>query len=147
MISKLKYFEGDTGKKPMLSNFLEHYNYTLYDLYGKSGNRSFSRMKVETGVRQNFEIKDEEVMTKILKNLFHINSRKLIEFAIDVLTRGVKLEGIEFNKEEKLMLGMLHYSFYLEAPVKLGFNSFEEALEVLYEVKRRSSSRAYERSQ
>jgi len=116
----------------MLSNFLEHYNYTLYDLYGKSGNRSFSRMKVETGVRQNFEIKDEEVMTKILKNLFHINSRKLIEFAIDVLTRGVKLEGIEFNKEEKLMLGMLHYSFYLEAPEKLGFNSFEKALDALY---------------
>jgi len=132
LISKLKYFEGDTGKELTLSNFLEHYNYTLYDLYGKSGNRSFSRMKVEAGLKQNFEIKDEEVMTKRLKNLFHINSRKLIEFAIDVLTRGVKLEGIEFNKEEKLMLGMLHYSFYLEAPEKLGFNSFEKALDALY---------------
>ena len=40
LISKLKYFEGDTGKELTLSNFLEHYNYTLYDLYGKSGNRS-----------------------------------------------------------------------------------------------------------
>jgi len=132
LVSKLKYFEGDTDKKLTLSNFLEHYNYTLYDLYGKSGNRSFSRMKVEAGLIQDYEIKDEEVMTKRLKNLFHINSRKLIEFAIDIFTRGVKLEGIEFNKEEKLMLGMLHYSFYLEAPEKLGFNSFEKALDALY---------------
>lgn len=132
LISKLKYFEGDTGKELTLSNFLEHYNYTLYDLYGKSGNRSFSRMKVEAGLRQNYEIKDEEVMTKRLKNLFHINSRKLIEFELDILTRGVKLEGSEFNKEEKLMLGMIHYSFYLEAPEKLGFNSFEKALDALY---------------
>ena len=132
LISKLKYFEGDTGKELTLSNFLEHYNYTLYDMYGKSGNRSFSRMKVEAGLRQNYEIKDEEVMTKRLKNLFHINSRKLIEFVINVLTRGVKLEGIEFNKEEKLMLGMIHYSFYLEAPEKLGVNTFEKALDALY---------------
>jgi len=133
LISKLKYFEGDTGKKPTLSNFLEHYNYTLYDLYGKSGNRSFSSMKVEAGLMQKFEIKDEEVITKRLKNLFHVNSRKLIEFAIKVLEPSIKMEGTQFNKEEKLMLGMIYYSFYLEAPEKLGFNCFEKALDTLYE--------------
>ncbi|MGH4049803.1 MAG: DUF3427 domain-containing protein [Clostridium sp.] len=132
LITKLKYFIGDTGKELTLSNFLEHYNYTLNDLYGKSGNRSFSRMKVEAGLTLKFEVKDEEVMTKRLKNLFHINSRKLIEFATNVLAPGTKIEGTQFNKEEKLMLGMIYYSFYLEAPEKLGFSSFEKALDTLY---------------
>lgn len=132
LISKLKYFEGETGKKPTLNNFLEHYNYTLNDVYGKSGDRSFSRMKAEAGLIQDFESKDEEVMTKRLKNLFHINSRKLIEFATKVLNCGVKIQDSEFNKEERLMLGMIYYSFYLEAPDKLGFSSFEKGLATLY---------------
>lgn len=133
MISKLKYFEVDTSKKPTLSNFLAHYNYTLNDLYGKSGDRSFSRMKVEAGIMQDFQIKDEEVMTKRLRNLFHINSRKLIQFATKALTCGLKMQHTQFNKEEKLMIAMIYYSFYLEAPEKLGFSSFEKALDTLYE--------------
>lgn len=128
LISKLKCFEGDTGKNPTLSNFLEHYNYTLNDVYGKSGDRSFSRMKVEAGLIQAFENKDEEVITKRLKNLFHLNSRKFIEFAIKVLSCGVKMQDSQFDKEEKLMLGMIYYSFYIEAPKKLGFKCFEEGL-------------------
>lgn len=34
----------------------------------------------------------------------------------------------EFNKNEKLMLGMLYYSFYAEDSKKLDFISFEEGL-------------------
>ncbi|MGH4121263.1 DUF3427 domain-containing protein [Clostridium sp.] len=133
LISKLKYFESDTTRKLTLSNFLEHYNYTLNDVYGKSGDRSFSRMKVEAGIMRDFENKDEEIMTKRLKNLFHINSRKLIEFTTNILTCGRIMQGYEFNKEEKLMLGMIYYSFYLEAPEKIGFNSFEKVLATFYE--------------
>ena len=90
-------------------------------------------MKVEAGITQDFENKDEETMTKRLKNLFHINSRKLIEFTTKVLNSGVKMQDCQFNKEEKLMIAMIYYSFYLEAPEKLGFSSFEKALDTLYE--------------
>jgi hypothetical protein len=33
-----------------------------------------------------------------------------------------------FGEKEKLMLGMLYYSLYLEAPEKQGFTNFEEGL-------------------
>ena len=121
----MKYFEGDTGKKPNLSNFLEHYNYTLYDLYGKSGNRSFSRMKVEAWVRQNFEIKDEEVIEILQYNYLHIDfvdksldlgficpidlhcdySRDQIMVALEYFNENKKpifREGVKHFKEKKL---------------------------------------------
>ncbi|MDW8802484.1 DUF3427 domain-containing protein [Clostridium sp. A1-XYC3] len=132
IISKLRYFKEDTGKKLTLGNFLEHYNYTLIDVYGKNGDRSFTRMKVEAGLIGDYTNKDEEVLTKRIKNLFHINSRKLIEFSVKTLTSKSKLESSNLNEEEKLMLGMLYYSFYLDAPEKLGFKSFADALDKLY---------------
>lgn len=128
LISKLKYFESDTGKKPTLSNFLDYYNYSLVDVYGKSGDRSFTRMKAEAGLIKEYINKDEEIITKRIKNLFHINSRKLIEFAVKVLTSSSKLETSKLSEEEKHMLGMLYYSFYIEAPEKLGYESFAKAL-------------------
>ncbi|MCH5138862.1 DUF3427 domain-containing protein, partial [Clostridiaceae bacterium UIB06] len=126
LISKIKYFESDTDKKLTLSNFLEHYNYSLVDVYGKNGDRSFSRMKVEAGLIEDYKNQDEAVITKRMKNLFHINSRKLIEFAVKVLAS--KLDAGNLNEEEKHMLGMLYYSFCLEAPEKLGDESFAHAL-------------------
>lgn len=64
-------------------------------------------MKVEAGLMQDFNYRDEELIMKRLKNLFRINSRKLIEFAVKVLTTGIKIEESKFNEEEKLVLGML----------------------------------------
>lgn len=133
LISKIKYFESDTGHKLTLNNFMEHYNYTLIDIYGKNGDRSFSRMKVEAGLMADFNNIDEEMITKRLKNLFHINSRKLIEFAVKVLSPGAKTEESKFNEEEKLMLGMLYYSFYQGTPESQGVKTFEEALSILCE--------------
>lgn len=132
IISKLKYFREDTGKELTLSNFLEHYNYTLVDVYGKSGDRSFTRMKAQAGVIEDYTNKDEVVITKRIKNLFHINSRKFIEFAAKALTSKEELENSELSEEERRIMGMLYYSFYLEAPEKLGYKSFGEALHTLY---------------
>jgi hypothetical protein len=71
---------------------MEHYGYSLIDVYGKSGDRSLSRMKVEAGLMESFNNRDEEVITNRFKNLFHINSRELIEFATRVLTLGGALK-------------------------------------------------------
>jgi superfamily II DNA or RNA helicase len=131
LISKLKHFEADTGHKLTLANFMEHYDYSLVDVYGKNGDRSFSRMKVEAGLMESFNNRDEEVITKRFKNLFHINSRELIEFATRVLALGEGIKAKVFGDKDKLMLGMLYYSFYLEAPEKQGFATFEEGLSEL----------------
>ncbi|WML44333.1 DUF3427 domain-containing protein [Neobacillus sp. PS3-40] len=123
MVAKMKYFEEDTGLQLKLANFLKHHHLSIYDFYGKSGDRSFSRIMVEAGVALNFEFDDEKVLTKRLPNLFHFNSRKLLQFLVSY----IKNRAVQ-NKEEQLMLAIFYYSFYNAHPANEGFVSLEEGV-------------------
>lgn len=122
LVMKMKYFKDDTGSELTLSAFLKHYHLSIYDFYGKNGNRSFSRMKVEAGLVDDFTCENETVILKRLPNLFHINSGSLIKSLIDYLKETVSRE------DDQLTLAMLYYSFYNAAPEKEGFESFTGAL-------------------
>jgi superfamily II DNA or RNA helicase len=123
LITKMKYFEEDTGLRLTLANFLKHYHLSIYDFYGKSGDRSFNRMMVEAGKALNFEFDGEKVITKRLPNLFHFNSEKLLKFLLRYIEdRTVRKE------EEQLMLAIFYYSFYNAHPTIEGFSSLEEGV-------------------
>ncbi|WP_160676535.1 DEAD/DEAH box helicase [Clostridium sp. C8-1-8] len=125
IIEKMKYFSEDTRLELNLTNFLNHYNLSLYDLYGKSGDRSFMRMATEAGVGEAFSLNNETKLVKRLPSLFHIDSVKFIGFIIKYLKNEL---AEELNDGEKLMLSMLYYTFYSSEPKKEGFNSFEDGL-------------------
>jgi superfamily II DNA or RNA helicase len=123
LIGKMKYFKEDTGLELTLGNFLGHYHLSLYDFYGKNGDRTFARLAVEAGVSEDFSCPDEKTIAKRLPNLFHLNSRRLLEY----LLRYIKVEACD-NDEEKLMISMLYYSFFNGAPHKEGFSTMEEGI-------------------
>ena len=123
LLSKMKYFTHDTGLDLTLENFLSTYHLTLSDFYGKSGDRTFHRMKVEAGVAQEYVCPDEKLMAKRLPNLFHINSKRWLDFLIQYVENG-QCDG----PEEKRMLGMFYYSFYQKEPEKEGFTTMEEGI-------------------
>ncbi|TYS17111.1 DUF3427 domain-containing protein [Rossellomorea vietnamensis] len=124
LVAKLKTFEHDTGRPITLKNFLEYYHLDLYDFYGGNRDRSFSRLLVEAGLAEDFTYEDETWLTKRLPSLFHLNSRKLLEFIKSYMETG------EANgKEEELMLNMFYYSFYQAHPEKEGLSSVEEGIE------------------
>lgn len=120
LVNQLKYFTQDTEKKLTLSNFLTYYHLTLYDFYGKNGNRTFSRMLVDAGILDEFHSEDEKWFAKKLPGLFHVNSPALLRFLISYLKDG-KVQ----TEEEKSMLAMFYYSFYQHHPEKEGFASIE----------------------
>lgn len=124
LVNQLKYFTQDTGQELTLSNFLSEYHLSLYDFYGKNGNRTFSRMLVEAGVLEDFQSEDEKWFAKKLPSLFHLNSPTLLRFLISYLNDG-KAE----SEKERFMLAMFYYSFYQYHPEKEGFPSIEEGLE------------------
>ncbi|MFZ5967409.1 MAG: DUF3427 domain-containing protein [Bacillota bacterium] len=129
LVSRMKYFENDTGLELTLQNFLKYYHLSLYDFYGKSGDRTFRRMMIEAGLKEDFTYPNETLITKKLPSLFHINSRKLIKFMIDYLKDGF----IVNNEEEKLMLSMFYYSFYHAEPRKEEFLTIEEGVRHIIE--------------
>lgn len=123
LVSKMKYFEQDSGLELTLENFLKHHRLSLYDFYGKNRNRSFTRMMVEAGMKEDFQWESEEFVTKRLQNLFFLNSSSLLQFLI----RYMKEASIQ-NNEEKLMLNMFYYSFYQTHPEKEGVASIEDGV-------------------
>ncbi|WP_026562041.1 DUF3427 domain-containing protein [Bacillus sp. J37] len=130
LISKMKYFEQDTGLHLNLNNFLRHYNLSLYDFYGKNRDRSFTRFMVHADVKENFEVEDEKFITSRLANFFHLNSAKLINFYIRYINGG-----LAETEEERLMLSMFYYTFYQHHPQKQGFSSIEDGLSAIFSIK------------
>ncbi|WP_449354839.1 DUF3427 domain-containing protein [Virgibacillus natechei] len=127
LINKMKYFEQDTDLSLTLENFLNRYHLSVYDFYGKGGNRSFQRMMVDAGVTDDFYCANEEKIVRRLPKLFYLNSSKFLTFFI----RYVEVRGeIEVHhEEEKLMMNMLYYTFFQKDPAKEGFASVSEALQ------------------
>ena len=131
LISKLRAFQVDSGLDLTLENFLEYYNLSLTDFYGKLGDRSFARLSVLAGVREEFNDVDENEITKKLKNIFFINSRRFIRFMIKVIKEYRDISNVEFNEEERLMLNMMYYNFYNNAPDKEGFETLRDGINKL----------------
>ena len=131
LISKLKTFQGDTGLELTLENFLAYNHISLTDFYGKKGDRSFARLSVLAGVREEFNDVAENEITKKLKNILLVNSRRFIEFIRRIIKDYNDISDVDFNEEERLMLNMIYYTFYNNAPNKEGLLSLREGINKL----------------
>ncbi|QOR67970.1 DUF3427 domain-containing protein [Cytobacillus suaedae] len=126
LVSKMKYFTEDTGLELTLTNFLKHHHLSLYDFYGKNRNRSFTRMLVEAGLKDEFNWEHEDFVTSRLQNLFFLNSSSQLQFLIRFLE-----DGTVQNEEERIMLNMFYYSFYKAYPEKEGLKSIEHGIDLI----------------
>ena len=131
LINKLVSFKDDSGLELSLENFLAFHNLSLVDFYGKSKDRSFSRMCVLAKQKDEFYDENEDEITKKLYNLFFINSRRFIKFMINLIKNYNDISNANFSNEEKLMLNMMYYIFYNDAPNKIGLSSINEGINKL----------------
>ncbi|MDQ0351374.1 superfamily II DNA or RNA helicase/HKD family nuclease [Alkalibacillus filiformis] len=123
IIQKLKTYSQETTQPLTLNNFLNFYQMSAYEFYGRNGDRSFARLLVEAGLKENFRYEYEKKVTKRLPYLLHLNSEKLLKFYLRFI------EDLEVrNKEEEIMQNMLYYTFYLNQPEKEGFQSISEGI-------------------
>jgi superfamily II DNA or RNA helicase len=127
IISKLKHFQEDTGLKATIENFLHHYQIDLYDLYGRNGDRTFGKLMVEAGIRDDFIFEKEIYLTKRLPALFSMNSRVMLGFLLEYLQHKQKPQMVE----EHLLLSMFYYTFYSFAPSKEGFDNIEAGVQAV----------------
>lgn len=131
LLNKIRTFKNDTNLELTLENFLTYYNLSLVDFYGKSKDRSFNRMCVLAEQRQNFSEENEELITKRLSNLFFINSRRFIGFINNIIKNYDNISDVNFSSEENLMINMMYYIFYNDAPRKLGLASISDGINKL----------------
>lgn len=121
IVKQMTYFEQETQKPLVIKEFCEHYHLELPELYGKQGKYSFYGLKHEAGVSDSY-VKPDVALIRKLKNVFHLNSRQLIQYMLAYL-RG---EVYEYNKYYH---NVFYYTFYSGIPVNSGLNSIDEGLQ------------------
>jgi superfamily II DNA or RNA helicase len=112
--SRIKTFEEDSGLPLTLANFVNFYRLDLRTIYS---NNSFARLCVLAGVKVSFTEPAETLLTKSLRRVAAIDSRRWITFLLRILSSLEKVDFSELSPLERRMLQMFHYSVWGEVIV------------------------------
>ncbi|SMB85052.1 Helicase conserved C-terminal domain-containing protein [Desulfonispora thiosulfatigenes DSM 11270] len=125
IISRIANFEEDTDKKLTLENFINHYQLDIRTIYTRN---SFSRLCVEAGVRENFDEKLENILTKAFAKICAIDSRRWLSFLIEVLPEVGSLDLNKLSKGQIRMLQMFQFTVWQKSYEECGFSSLKDGL-------------------
>ena len=112
LVTRIAGFEADTGRDLTFANFLDYYHLDPRAIYKYA---TFSRMCVRADVLDNFQEQLEETMVKAFARLAVIDSRRWIQFLLDLLPR---LDNVDFSMlpdMEKRMLQMFYITVWGKA--------------------------------
>jgi superfamily II DNA or RNA helicase len=114
LVSRIAAFEEDSGLELTLSNFLEYYRLDVRSIYARD---NFSRLCVFAGVKEDFTEPLEEIMTKAFSRFATVDSRRFIEFLLNVLRNN----PTEFSECDMRMLQMFQFTVRQKPYEECGF--------------------------
>ena len=120
LVSRLATFEEDSGLELSLENFIKYYHINVRSIYERG---SFSRLCVIAGVRNDFTEDMEELMTKAFSRICVIDSRRWIEFLLEVLP---EIENAKLSSEQEKMLNMLQFTIWQKSYEECGYSNIRE---------------------
>jgi len=96
-----------------LRNFIENYGIDKHQLYSKY---KFHELIAETSSSQLYKVTHDKELKNSLRRFSGIDSKRLLKFSRKLLMKD--LNFINFTNQEKLMLGMFHYTLWGKEPEK-----------------------------
>ncbi len=121
LISRIATFKEDSGLELNLNNFLRYYHLDIRTIYASG---SFSRLCALAGARADFYEELEEILTKSFVRFAIINSRRLIEFTINLLSDNIRI----FGDSEMRILQMLHFTIWQKPFEECGFTTIYDGI-------------------
>ena len=112
LIAKIAAFEEDTGLALTLTNFLHYHHLDSRSIYKFD---SFSRLCARADVIDNFNEPAEETLKKAFIRLVNIDSRRWIQFLLNVLPKLSSLDVSKLSDIEQRMMQMFYVSVFLKA--------------------------------
>ncbi len=121
LISRIATFTEDSGLKLNLQNFLDYYHLDIRNIYAR---HNFSRLCVLANVKKDFHEDLEETLTKAFGRFSIMDSRRLINFTVDILTSNKAI----FTQEEQRMLQMFQFTVWQKPYEECGFSSLMDGV-------------------
>jgi len=126
LVSRIASFENETGLPLTFESFIEHNQLELDDIYKKV---SWSRLCALAGVREDFRVHDEDVLSKGLRRFCHNNSTPQLLLLLSALQGNLTKTSLEvLPSETKMLLTMFCFSIWNNNPPG---QSLEENLSAL----------------
>ena len=112
LVSRIRTFEEDSGLKLNIANFATYYRLDIRAIYAK---HSFARLCALAGVKEDFDEPVETTLTKAFARLSAIDSRRWINFLLDVLPRIDEVNYDDLSDMEKRMMQMFYITIWQKA--------------------------------
>ncbi len=123
LVTRIKTFKEDTGIELTLENFLTYYHLDPSDIYSKG---SFSRLSVLAGIGEYFSNQDEDRITKAIRKVSDIDSRKWLNFLLNIMKHLDTAELRDLSNSEEKMLNMFQYTAWGKSLQESGFRDYVE---------------------
>ena len=123
LVTRIKNFKEDTGIELTLENFLTYYRLDPSDIYSKG---SFSRLSVLAGIGEDFSNQDEDRITKAIRKVSDIDSRKWLNFLLNIMKHLDTAELRDLSNSEEKMLNMFQYTAWGKSLQESGFRDYVE---------------------
>ena len=127
LVARAASFTEDTGLPLTLGNFLDYYHLDPRAIYSKK--LCFARLCVRAGVTDDFAEPLEEIMTKAFARFAVVDSRRWIQFLLDLLPKLDNTDFAALPPVEQRMLQMFYVTVWGKAAED--WNG-EEVLDNLY---------------
>lgn len=121
LVSRIATFTEDSGLELSLQNFLDYHHLDIRNIYARD---SFSRLCVLAGVKTDFDEEMEEIMVKAFGRFVLADSRRFINFILEILTKNKAI----FTKEEERMLQMFQFTVWQKSFEECGFSSLMDGV-------------------
>lgn len=125
LVSHIATFEEESGLALNLENFVNYYHLDIRNIYKRD---SFSRLCVLAGAKDDFTEPLDAVMTKAFPRICAIDSRRWIQFLLQVFREAEVLNIESLPDEKKRMLQMFQFTVWQKPVGKCGFASLQEGL-------------------
>ena len=112
LVSRVASFTEDSGLELTLTNFLEYYHLDPRTIYKFS---TFSRLCARADVMDDFQEPLEEALTKAMGRLAVIDSRRWIQFLLELLPRLDNVNFAALGELEQRMLQMFYVTVWGKA--------------------------------
>lgn len=125
LVSRIATFTEDSGMPLTLANFTLYYHLDVRSIYIRD---NFSRLCVLAAVRDNFNEPMEEVLTKAFLRICAIDSRRWINFLLEIFSDIEHIDVGTLNDDEQRMLQMFQYTVWRKSAEECGFASIKDGL-------------------